>query len=303
MMFDHANSPGAAFTLLLLGTGVNLGTLWWIATNFGYKSTAVWFCILFACVLGIAYAVDRPLIPPGIEPALHTHAFDIYTNPLHSSKGITLLKVTDEFGKTTGLAEWIGGGVLALILLAGIVSRFGFNRKSESLMVPVDTAGEVTFAEKGLHKEVSSATVGMTCLAGLVAFSIVGCYAYYPSSEEVFEEMKGPRMDVLLGVSTKDYARSLRRIPDLEAWSRRLEVGYAIRNFELRPYQQMQTYILRKKLESLEHAIEHANEFKDAAEAGDSHARLHFEQELEEMNELRTDISNTTQRLRRAFQD
>ncbi|GAB5405542.1 MAG: permease [Aureliella sp.] len=301
MMFDHGNSPGAAFTLLLLGTGVNLATLWWIASNFGYKSTAVWFCILFVCVVGIAYAVDRPLIPPGIEPAGHTHAFDIYTNPLHSNQGITLTKVGGEFEKTTGLADWIGGAVLAIVLLAGLVMRYAFGKASESMMTPVETPGEVEFAEKGLHKEVSSTTVGMTCLAGLVAFSIVGCYAYYPSPKEVFEEMKGPRVDVLTGVTASDYSRSLRWIPVVEAWTRRLEVGYAIRNFELRPYQQMQTYVLRKKLESLEHAIEHATEFKEAADAGDDHALIHYEEEVEEMREITDGIVRTMPRLRIAF--
>ena len=72
-------------------------------------------------------------------------------------------------------------------------------------------------------------------------------------------------------------------------------------SFALKPYQQMQTYILRKKLESLEHAIEHALEFKAAAESGEKHARLHYEEELAEMSELQGDISNTTLRLRQAF--
>jgi hypothetical protein len=301
MMFDHGNSPGAAFTLLLLGTGVNLATLWWIASQFGYKSTIVWFAVLFVCVLGIAYAVDRPLIPPGIEPAGHTHAFDIYTNPLHSNQNITLQKVSSELAKTTGLAEWIGGAALLLTVLAGLVLRFGFDQASLSLMTPTEKAAEVEFAEKGLNKEVSSTTVGMTCLAGLVALSIVGCYAYYPAPGEVFEEMKGPRTDVLTGVTSRDFARSNRWIPVLESWTRRLEVGYAIRNFELRPYQQMQTYILRKKLESLEHTIEHALEFKAAADSGDKHAQLHYEEELEEMDALRVTISETLRRMRPAF--
>ncbi len=30
MMFSHANSPGAAFCLLILGAGVNLATIVWI---------------------------------------------------------------------------------------------------------------------------------------------------------------------------------------------------------------------------------------------------------------------------------
>ena len=136
-----------------------------------------------------------------------------------------------------------------------------------------------------------------------MAFSIVGCFAYYPAPSECLEEVTYARTDVLSGVTSKDYERSLRWIPVLETWSRRLEVGYAIRNFELRPYQQMQTHILRKKLENLEHAIEHASEFQEAAEAGDQDAQEHFEEELEEIDELRVGINNVTPRLRKAFSE
>ncbi|HBE67221.1 MAG TPA: hypothetical protein DDW52_03640, partial [Planctomycetaceae bacterium] len=301
MMFDHGNSPGASFTLLLLGTGVNLATLWWIAKNFGVKSTAVWFAVLFVCVIGIAYAIDRPLIPPGVEPAGHTHAFDIYTNPLHSGQSVSIEKIGGILEKTIGLADWIGAAVLGIVLIGGVVSRLAFNQQSETLLNPTDAPGDVEFAEKGLHSEVSSASVGLTCLAGLVAFSIVGCFAYYPAPREVFEEMKYARTDVLTGVSSKDYTRALRYVPVLEAWTRRLEVGYAIRNFELRPYQQMQTYLLRKKLEELEHAIEHALEFKVAMEEGDSEAKLHYDEEMAEIEILKQGIVNSTPRLRTAF--
>jgi len=69
MMFDHGNSPGAAFVLLLLGTGVNVATIWWVQATFGLRAALIWFVVLLACVLGVAYAIERPLIPPGVEPA------------------------------------------------------------------------------------------------------------------------------------------------------------------------------------------------------------------------------------------
>ncbi len=40
MMFAHGNSPGAAFSLLLLGTGINIATLFWIAKNYGLDLVA-----------------------------------------------------------------------------------------------------------------------------------------------------------------------------------------------------------------------------------------------------------------------
>ncbi len=60
MMFAHGNSPGAAFSLLLLGTGVNVATLVWIARNYGLRSSFIWFAVLTLIVLGCAYT-DRRL--------------------------------------------------------------------------------------------------------------------------------------------------------------------------------------------------------------------------------------------------
>lgn len=301
MMFDHGNSPGAAFSLLLLGTGVNLATLWWIRANFGTKSTLVWFGVLFVCVVGIAYIVDRPLIPPGIEPAGHTHAFDVYTNPLTQGSRISFAKIDETLGKSVGLFEWVGGCMLALIFSVGCVLRVFFQKQAEAIMNPAAAKFDVCQPTTGMHRPVSSRTVGLTCLAGVVALSIVGCYAYYPKPSEVLEEMRLARIEVLSGATSKDYDRSLRWIPVLDAWSRRLEVGYAIRNFELRPYQQMQTYIMRKKLELLEHAIEHASEFAEAADAGDSRAQVQLEEELSEIDKLRAELGYNSPRLRIAF--
>ncbi len=112
MMFAHGNSPGAAFSLLLLGTGVNLATLCWIASSYGIKPTMVWFTALFVIVLGVAYAVERPLIPPGVQPAGHTHAFDVYTNPLVSSQGLTVSSAMNKIAESITLVERISVGVL-----------------------------------------------------------------------------------------------------------------------------------------------------------------------------------------------
>ncbi len=300
MMFDHGNSPGAAFVLLLLGTGVNLATLWWVQANYGLRSTAAWFAVLFFCVLTIAYVVERPLIPPGIEPAGHTHAFDIYTNPSHSGDVVSLRKITDTLVRNVGLFDWIGGGVLLFLVSTGAILNLAFASHVDKFLSASEEVSEAV-EQTGLNRRVSSRTVGWTCLAGLVAFSIVGCYAFYPAPSECLEEMSRARTEVLSGATSHDYERTLRWIPILEGWSRKLEVGYAIRRFELRPYQQMQTYLLRKKLELLEHAIEHATEFAETADE-DPRAALHLKEEQAEMEELRSEITSNAVQLRAAFQ-
>ena len=80
-MFQHANSVGAAFVLLTLGAGINLGVIAWVWRNYGLKRGLGWLAILLAVVLALAYAIENPLYPSEIEPPGHTHAFDIYCRP------------------------------------------------------------------------------------------------------------------------------------------------------------------------------------------------------------------------------
>jgi len=80
-MFQHGNSVGAAFALLVLGAGANVGLVAWMIRMYGPRRSAAWFALLIAVVVGLAYGVDQPLYPHGVEPAGHTHAFDIYCAP------------------------------------------------------------------------------------------------------------------------------------------------------------------------------------------------------------------------------
>jgi uncharacterized protein len=290
MMFDHANSPGAAFCLLLLGTGVNVATLVWIKVQFGVRPTLIWFLILIVIVLGTAYTIERPLVPPGIEPAGHTHAFDIYTNPFHGETGVTITRISDVLDSSVGMFDWIAA--IASLTLVGVGLALRYFRISDDKMAADAPPAAVLLADaRGLNKRVSSSAVGLTCIAGLIGFSLVGCYAYYPAPEEVLEEMRLAQVEVLSGVTSYDAKRTLRWIPLLEEWSRKLEVGYFIRHFELRPYQQMQAYLMRKKLELLEHAVENLPEDRDAVSP----------EANQQLIDLRMGISSNARRLNQAF--
>ena len=123
MMFQHANSPGAAFILLVVGAGVNLGTIFWLASKYGLRPVAMWFGTLMLIVIGIAYAINRPLIPPGVDPSAHTHAFDIYTNAIHhldsASGKFALEKLQEKFT----LVEQIMLTLVGVMFFLGLVFR------------------------------------------------------------------------------------------------------------------------------------------------------------------------------------
>lgn len=263
MMFQHANSPGASFTLLILGAGMNFATPLWFGRHYGWKAASLWLASLLFIVLGLSYAINEPLVPPGIEPAGHTHAFDIYANPLTAYHALDVATITDLVSKEMDISV-----IASLIVLAGVV-LFGLGirllRIDEASLVA--GAKEGSFASslqnedaaprRGLDIIVPPGVIGATMLAGLVTLSVVACYAYYPSPRECLNEIGVARAECLSAANSGQVEHALAWLPLWEDWSRRLEVGTFIRTGQIRPYQRMQGYLIRKKLELLEHELEH----------------------------------------------
>jgi uncharacterized protein len=263
MMFQHANSPGASFALLILGTGLNFATPLWFARHYGWKAASLWMVSLLMVVLGLAYAINKPLVPPGIEPAGHTHAFDIYANPLSAYHTINFDTIRDIVVKDLDISVLASLGILALVASIGLLMRLF--KIDEAWLVKNAKAGsfassiisETGVPRRGFDIVVPRGVIGATMLAGLVALSVVACFAYYPSPNECLEEIRMARAECLSGANSGQVDHSLFWLPVWEDWSRRLEVGTFLRTGEIRPYQRMQGYLIRKKLELLEHELEH----------------------------------------------
>jgi uncharacterized protein len=80
-MFDHGNSVGAAYILLSVGAGLNLGLVAWAWRTWGMRPTLAWLGVLLAVVFVIAFAIERPLSFRDSPPEDHTHAFDVFCQP------------------------------------------------------------------------------------------------------------------------------------------------------------------------------------------------------------------------------
>ncbi|MEL6108347.1 MAG: permease [Planctomycetota bacterium] len=252
MMFQHANSPGAAFILLVVGAGINLATLFWFGSRFGFRAVVIWFVTLMLVVVGIAYAINRPLIPPGVDPSAHTHAFDIYTNPIHhldeSAGKFAVEKLQEKFT----LIEQIVVSLIGILFVFGLLFRgIGLDETR------FDSEVDPTQPLEGVDRIVSPQTVGATLIAGMIAISVVMCYAYYPSPKECMKEIQFIRADAITAAMSGDADHAKFWIPRWDEWSRRLEVGTFLRRGRVTPYQRMQGYLIRKKLETLEHELDH----------------------------------------------
>ena len=263
MMFQHANSPGASFTLLILGAGMNFATPLWFGRHYGWKAASMWLTSLLLIVLGLSYAINKPLVPQGVQPAGHTHAFDIYANPLTAYHSLSVTTISEMVTKELDIS------VIASLIALGVVAVFGLLfrllKVSEKSLIANAKAGsfassmqaEDASPRRGLDIIVPPSVIGATMLAGLVGLSVVACFAYYPSPNECLKEISTARAECLSAANSGQVDHALFWLPVWEDWSRRLEVGTFIRTGQVRPYQRMQGYLIRKKLELLEHELEH----------------------------------------------
>ena len=275
MMFQHGNSVGAAFVLLALGTGLNLGLLVWMVRNYGFTRSTVWLTALVTIVLGLAYTVEKPLYPTKIEAADHTHAFDIYCQPFSENVVDPAQQVWLKLSRDALAHELIGLGFLLGLTVVGI----GFNT--------IDSTGKTeAWLESGAETQVGkfdlvvpAPVLGGVALLGLVAMSIVGCFAYYPPADEILEQMQIAQGEALSAARSGNHSHAEYWIAVWDDWTRRLQVGVTIRNGGLPKFHRLKSEILRFKLELLEHELEDGtkDEVWDATTAvGDAYRRMKF---------------------------
>ena len=91
---------------------------------------------------------------------------------------------------------------------------------------------------------------------GLVIFSGVGCYAYYPPASEVFEEINIAKGEALSAGLSGDATHAEYWIDVYQEWTRKLEVGVFLRSGKLTDYQRWKARLVREHLEMLKHSVE-----------------------------------------------
>ncbi|QDU30258.1 putative permease [Anatilimnocola aggregata] len=251
-MFQHGNSTGASLVLLVFGTGLSVGTLAWITTNYGWARSAVWLALMSSSVLLLAYIVDKPLYPSDVEAADHTHAFDIYTSPFTGALVDPVDEMRMRLINSIQPYEWRVVYLLAGLLAVGLVLR-RFNRAGAIdrwLQQQPETSG------KSLDVAIPAPVLGGIAIVALIGFSIAGCYIYYPPPSVVFEELEQVRVGAIYAARHGEVRQAEHHIALWDEWSRKLEVGVYLRTFAVRDFQAMKGRILREKLELLRHEIE-----------------------------------------------
>jgi len=256
-MFQHGNSIGAAFILLALGAGVNLGLIAWMLLDYGWRKLVVWFGIIFCAVLVISYGIERPLYPREVEPIGHTHAFDRYCAPFHPGQvpgGGFVAEIARRVREETLPHEWFGAGALAgLAVLGGLLRAVDPRREVDAWLVRprADARGADRW-----DAVIPGPVLALIGLAAIVAGSVVGCYAYYPPPAEVLPELADANIEVTHAALTGDTARAMQAIPNAENWVRRLLVGCYLREGRVSDAKLALVREYEMQLEKLEDTLE-----------------------------------------------
>jgi hypothetical protein len=254
MMFQHGNSVGAAFVLLAFGAGMNFGTLVWMWRTYGPRPSLAWLGLLLAVVIALSYGVERPLRPADAPAADHTHAFDVYCRPFVVGNADPFRAALARLRQNRGAHELAGIAALGALLAAGIALRALDPRGKIDAWLErpappsADRAG-------GLDFVLPNSVVGGFIVLGIVVFSVVGCFAYYPPPGEVFEEMRIAKGEALSAAISGEREHAEQWLAVMDDWARKLQVGVYLRSGSLSEYHRMKARVFRDKIELLEHEV------------------------------------------------
>jgi hypothetical protein len=253
LMFEHGNSVGAAFTLFELGIGVNLGLIVWLSRLFGWRRILIWLAIIIGTTLALAYAVNERLYFAH-EEANHTHAFDDWASPFPAGTRVNSEFVKERLLKKIEILEPVALSGIGLLVVVGlIVRRLDRNGKLEAYLVQAPLPSHKPTAVWDRH--VPGFVLGIAALAGLVAFSVVALYIYYPDPPHAFAEIVQVRAEAEVAVRTGNKDEAIRQIQYWDLLTRKLQVGVFIRTGRLNAEKSQTADDLREELEGVRDAL------------------------------------------------
>ena len=245
-MFQHGNSVGAAFSLLILGAGVNIGLLCWFGSAFGFRRVVIFLGLLLSLTLVLAYAMDKPLYPKGVHPEGHTHAFDVYTHPFQTG-------MTGLWGEAqTRISEYqeksgpYGVKFLGILAVIGIVFKLIELRwdLQKWFLAPVESSSKLDVA-------LPSWLIGMVAGVGLIGISVFGAYLYYPEPDSLLHDLSPINTNCVLAAKTGDWEAVKKLVVYCDDLSRRLEVGVLLRSGTVSDFKRAKASAYREKLDEL----------------------------------------------------
>lgn len=223
-------SLGAAFALILLGAGANLGVANWLRRDYGFKPLMLFVGLLIGTTLAIGFTADRT-IHNGIATAKdHTHAFDSFTR-LASVKpdNANLIWIWQKVTSSLRPDEIYGLGILGVFIIAGIVLRMLGDRVSVEhyLQKEEETSEELT--TPGWNPALSTRQIIIANVVCAISLGIFSLYLFYPPQEDLLADMNLISVNTYEAVQKENLKETRRRLAQWRSHLEKLPVSRLIR--------------------------------------------------------------------------
>jgi len=235
-------SLGAAFALIVLGAGANVGVANWLRRDYGTRPLMLFVGLLIGATLAIGFTADRTIEHGNATMADHTHAFDSFTrlaNVASENSGPmwVIQKVGDSIRKheASGTAEIVGLCLLGIVITAGLVLRSLGDRVSvEHLLQPPKVDDQLSGDSQDLTSPawdpaLSPRQLVATGVAGALAAAAMGLFLFYPPVTDLIEDMTLARVEMYDAVRVENVVECERRCVQLRRLAGKLPTSVIIR--------------------------------------------------------------------------
>lgn len=254
--FSEGNSLGAAFVLLALGAGVNLGWLARIGRGFGAERLAFLLAVLIVFTVLYGYGTDAVL--PHLRTSLNHHHALTDLGPVEGmASGAEafdqfLRRVRREVGPPEQIALW-GIGVLAVAgLTLRLVDQQG--RITKRLLSPAARSADAT--PPWWNPSLSRGTLVASGIVCTLALLIASLYVYFPSPDALLVDLQYTSTDVYVCGIRGDKQQAMQRMDKLEGLMGELRASAIVRRRLLTAECRRQTDRLRQCTLALRQAVD-----------------------------------------------
>lgn len=220
-------SMGAAFALMMLGAGANVGVANWLRRDYGTRPMLGFIAAIFLATLAIGYTADHTIVAASAGIADHTHAFDGFTRVHHVPEGVDGLRwVYELVMRDLRVPELVGISLIALLAVVGL----GLTAFGKRLTVEAIIRSERADVREGVwNPAVPSWVIGVLSGVASVSLLIVLAYVFYPPPREIFDDISVIRVGIYDAIRSEDADEMIRLGFVWEDMVRKLPTGMRLR--------------------------------------------------------------------------
>ncbi|MCG8585728.1 MAG: permease [Pirellulales bacterium] len=260
MHFGHivrdGYSLGAAFALLVLGAGANVGVANWLRRDYGLKLLAFFFAMLIGSTVVIGVIADRTILHGNADATDHTHAFDSFGRlPNVADKNANVMWIHSKVMESMTVDKAVGLALLALLAVAGVALRLSGDRCSIDHLLKPRESEETSTKSPGWNPALSASQLCIVGVVCVLAAATLGLYIYYPPADGLIDDMDSISFGVYDAVKEKDAKEAVRCIAQWRSQVEKLPTSVRIRFETVDAAQQASVDEMLHSLDTLEETM------------------------------------------------